>query len=112
MILYTKPYQVIRREGGAYIEGIWQPAAEPPPETMMLNVQPSKGDDEHMIALADPGALVPRDDMTRTPGYVVIVNGLRYIVIAVDRWDSFGGADTAHDRYALRREVPKAPGEA
>ncbi len=118
MILFTKPYQVIRRGAVTYVEGIAQRAPESAPVTLQLNVQPAGGNsrsaaaDDDMIAFGNAGALNPRDAGSRHEGDIVVVNGQRYIVTSADRWDAFGGAETAHDRYTLAQEIPKATGEA
>ena len=104
MILFGRPHQVIKRQGGAHVQGEWRPAVEPAPVTLPLNVQPAQGEDGDMICIADPGSLAPDD--------IVLVRGRRFIVGYIDAWDGFGGAETAHDRCVLNAEIPKAPGEA
>lgn len=113
MIMFTKPYQVIRRTGsGSYVKGEWVPAVASSAVTLNLNVQPAgANDDDDLICYAEAGSLNPRDEGDRHEGDIVIVHGQRYVVTTVDRWDSFGGAETAHDRYSLKQEIPKGPGE-
>ena len=111
MILYTKPYQVIRNRTGAWVEGRWVPI-EPAPVSLQLGIQPVQGEGDGLVCFANPGVLTARDAGSGVEGDIVIVHGQRYIVVAVDRWDAFGAAETAHDRYTLAQEVPKGAGEA
>ena len=115
-IVFGKPYQVIRRVAGGYVEGLWVPAAEAAAVSIPLNVQPvdpaTPGwDQEDLVAFGEVGSLTPRNDYLRQPGDIVLVGGERYLVLSRNRWDVLPAGGTTHDAYRLQREIPKGPGE-
>lgn len=115
MIHFPKPYPVIKPGQGAWVNGVWVPAAEPQPVTVMLDVQPAGSNDyaqvqaspagqrvtQLLVAYGEIGSLTPQGE---GQGDIVLVGGERFLVLGkVDR-NTLGNPDTDHARYLLARE--------
>lgn len=124
-VLFPSLYQLIRREKGGYVDGVWTPAIELDVEDIALDIQPANDFDYARVQAISAGRRVTAM-VTATaaldaglhvagsrgyPGDIVIYNDERWIVIGSARFDSLGG-DTGHCRYLMTLEIEHGAGEA
>lgn len=121
---FRKVVQVIRRSRGRYDRGIWLNADDPPPEPMLLGIQPAKADDYERLqslpsgrqfmalkrayADLDSAPLVPAglgEGEPELPGDLVLHEGARWLVIGRHTRDQFGSIGVSHVRYLIAREI-------
>lgn len=124
-VLFPKIYKVIRRNNGAYIDGVWTPGVESKPEDIYLNIQPASIQDYQRtqaifagrrvsamyraFADIDAGLTVAGED--GHPGDIVIYNNERHLVIGKAIWNTLNSPITSHVRYMLVMESEHEAGE-
>jgi hypothetical protein len=124
-VLFPSVYQLIRREKGSYVDGVWTPAIELEAEEIVLDIQPATDFDYARVqaisagrrvtamvtatAALDAGLHVAGADSY--PGDIVLYNNERWIAIGSARFNSLGNSDTAHARYLFTLEIEYGEGE-
>lgn len=124
-VFFPKVYQVIRRNPGSYVNGVWTPAGESQPLNIAINIQPASATDYDRLQAMSSGRRVTA--MMRVyadldanlnvagsndhPGDIIIYNDQRWLVIGSTRWDVFGNSDTGHMRYMITLEAEHSAGE-
>ncbi len=111
---FRRPLQVIRRVPGIWVEGMYQPAPEPEPETILATVQPATASDYERLEARPSGrrlnglhrvytdaALTPAGETDET-GDVVLIRGERHLVIGEHVRDQLGSR-VSHRRYLAAR---------
>lgn len=114
MPLFPRLHLVIRHAAGAWVDGVWNPALEPDPVTVSLDVQPARGSDYEEVQSMPGGqslsGLLVAYGSTVSPlteNDVLLYAGARWRVFsAPPPRDTLG--DTNHVKYYLTREI--APG--
>lgn len=125
---FGRPYSVIRRAAGGYVNGTWVPATEPAAVTVKLDIQPTgnaysrmlealpegRRNQETRVAYAPSGTgLRVADPATSVPGDIVLINSKRWLVVAAGGYDNLAATSaTRHDLYLLQAEIEKAAGES
>lgn len=123
MPLFPRPYGLIRRGSGAYVDGIWTPAPEPGQATVLADVQPASTADYQRLE-AMPGGrrttnllrlycdiqLAVAGDADH-PGDLILIDGTRYLVIGRMDRHVLGLQGVSHWRYLLVPEIETVPGE-
>lgn len=110
-LAFTKPYPLIRKPAGGYVDGEWVAPAEAAPTTVLANIQPPGPEDLQRLA-AEPGGqrrgglLTALSDTELGYGDTILIRGERHEVIGITRRDAFGpGSDTSHWKYLLTRDI-------
>lgn len=111
---FRKPYQIIPRAEGEYVQGKWVDGLELEPVTILASVQPASAGDYDQMRAEPGGRRIERmvriytdavlqvageDD---TNGAILLWEGGRYLVIGVSPWRSTA---LAHFRYLAAQEV-------
>lgn len=122
---FRRPTRVMRRVPGEYRDGVWQPAPEPTPTTMLLGIQPASAADYERLQANPEGRRIaalaraygPLDDLlhvagaeTNRPGDLVEHEGAWWLVIGRHVRDILG-PPVSHARYLLAREIERGDGE-
>ena len=126
MLFSAHPTPVIFRQGGEYIEGVWQDYPEPAPVNVSLAIQGTRFFDEYrmqnrgegqrqvaslkMFGPLSPRLRAPREASGTTaeiPGDIVIYENERWLVTEEITWNSLSSAPTNHRRYIIQREIEK-----
>ena len=122
---FRRPYQVVRRAAGAYVQGRYVPAPEPAPVGILATVQPldlsRSGVYEAMQAQAGGRRFsaawrVYTDSVLQCageaePGDVLLYQGRRLLIVAVqDR--HILGSEVSHYKYVAVEEIEKSAGES
>jgi hypothetical protein len=121
---FRKPLPVVRRRPGEYVRGIWQPAPEPTPDTVILGIQPATAGDYEQVQ-ANPegrrlGALLRAYGPLENPlnvagadnrnGDLVLHDGRYWLVIGKHVREHLS-ARVRHTRYLLAQEIEHSDGE-
>ena len=112
MPFFAKLHTVIRRGSGSYVDGVWTPPTDGPTTTMLLDLQPAKGDDVERVR-SDIGGqsltalLVGYGGTTNplTEGDILVYGGQRYVVISAPPPRDALSGDTGHVKYLFTREL-------
>lgn len=120
-------YPVIRRSPGEYVNGEWVPPSGDATSQVKLDIQPSTSAPFRMMetlpegrrsnhTLAAFAALGTDLRMAEVdgqfPGDIVLLDGIRWIVIAKAEFDSLGfNRPTTHELYLIQREIERGAGE-
>jgi hypothetical protein len=124
-VFFPRIYQVIRRNPGAYVNGVWTPATDTASVDMPMNIQPASSSDYERVQAVASGrrvtammrAFAPIDADLKVagtndyPGDIVIYGDRRWLVIGSSRWDVLADPELDHIRYMLALEAEHAPGE-
>jgi hypothetical protein len=121
---FRKPVQVIRRRQGEYVRGVWTPAQEPEPDTVLLGIQPATAADYQQVE-ANPegrrlGSMLRAYGPVENPltaagenernGDLVLYRGAYWLVIGAHVRDTLG-RPVSHIRYLLAQEIEHGDGE-
>lgn len=109
----TGTYTVSRPATGSYVDGRWQ-AGAPSTFDITASIQPARGRELAILGEGQHGPEIrvcyTTSDLRATPGGcdVVTIDGERWNVVRVERWQAFGGdASGNHWRaYLARNERP------
>lgn len=120
---FSVPISVVRRERGTYNPqtGMYAPAFEPSPITIMGSVHPAERLDRDVLKTLTEGRR--SDDIRKLitdvklntansyhPGDILYVGGDRYILASVAD-NTLGDMSVSHYKYVAIREIEVGPGE-
>jgi hypothetical protein len=122
---FRKPTPVVRRRAGEYVRGVWEPSAEPLPETVLLGIQPATPGDYERLQANPEGRRIAGllraygpvenplnvgGEDTNLPGDLVLHEDRYWLVIGRHVRDILG-SPVSHTRYLLAREIEAGEGE-
>lgn len=124
-VLFRRIHRLIRRLPGSYVNGIWVPSVELPPQDIALNIQPADDRDyartqailsgrrvtAMVTATADLNANLNVAGDADWPGDIIIYNNRRWLVIGSATFDAIENSITNHMRYLLTLEAEHAAAE-
>jgi hypothetical protein len=122
MASFDKPFSVIKRSVGTYVDGVWTLPDDPAPVTVMGVIQPVRPVEYEATKLDRFGRHVESAKKFYTkatlnvageggfPGDIVLYNNKRFIAMGLAVYDTLGG-ETDHKRYWLIEEIDKEIGE-
>ena len=122
MSSFRKPFSVIRRNPGGYVNGLWTDGAETT-STVQATVQPMSLRDfsESGVAhegsnLSDYRTMFTTSKLTvqgdgDSPGDLVIVGGEKFLIVGIMDNNTLG-TDVSHYQYYLMREIKHEVGKS
>lgn len=123
-VFFARSYEVIRRNPGQYVDGVWTPAFDAQAIELPMNIQPASENDYIRVQAVASGRRVTAMMRAFTnldaelkvagdnhPGDIVLYNGQRWLVIGSARRDVLGDAESSHMRFMLALEAEHAAGE-
>jgi len=122
MSSFDKPFPVIARSVGMYVDGVWTVPTEAAPVMVMGNCQPVTATEYDKMKLEDYGRRIEHARKFYTtaklniagennsPGDILIYRDKRYIVMGEAIYDALSDL-TNHNRYWLFEEIAKELGE-